>query len=408
MKIWIVNQYAALPSTGPGMRHYHLARGLAALGHDVSLIAARWSHLTTDEAAADAAHRVQHVEGFRFVSLDLLRYRHAHDKRRVLNWFLFALKLLSVGRSLGERPDAIIYSSPAPVGYLSAEYLARRYRAKLIFEVRDIWPMTLTQIGGFRERHPLIRLFQRIEDRAYRNADRVISNLPGALEHMKTRGLPAGRFIWIPNGVSLSPNDTTDLAPNSLLTRIPDGKFVIGYSGTFGSVNNIDTLLGAARLLRDNPEIIFALLGDGKDRPALEEKARREGLQNVIFLGRVLKAQVPSVIQRFDACWVGWRVNPLYDFGIASNKMFDYLSLSRPVLHSYSGRFDPVTNHDAGITVPAEDIEELARAITNLLALPAERRTEMGQNGRRAVIEHHDYAKLVKKLESVLIEMQAD
>ncbi|KZX91537.1 glycosyltransferase WbuB [Erythrobacter sp. HI0019] len=408
MKIWIIVQYAALPTTGIGTRHRHLARELAALGHDVSIVSARWSHLTRDTAAADAAPRVEEFEGFRFVNLNLLRYRHAHDKKRVLNWFLFAFKVLKTRRLLDEIPDVIIYSSPSLVGFLSAEWLARLYRARLIFEVRDIWPLTLKQIGGFSSRHPAIRLLQWIEDRAYSKSERVISNLRGAVDHMVTRGLDRDRFIWIPNGVSFNTTDGVESAPDPVLAQIPEGKFVVGYAGTLGSANSIDTLLGAARILRDRSEIVFALLGDGKDRTALEGKVQLEGLTNVIFLGPVPKAQVAKIIERFDACWIGWKAIPLYDYGIAANKLFDYFSSSRPVLHSYSGKHDPVSTYDAGITVPALDSDALARAITDLIACPAERRHEMGQNGRRAVFEDYDYSKLAKKLEGVLISMRKD
>ena len=127
MKIWMICQCASLPSSGIGMRHRHLGRELAARGHHVSIIAARWPHLTRHEAAADAAPQVEHFKGFRFVSLDLLHYRHAHDKWRALNWFLFAFIALGTRKLQREKPDVVIYSSPALVGYLAAERLARLY-----------------------------------------------------------------------------------------------------------------------------------------------------------------------------------------------------------------------------------------------------------------------------------------
>lgn len=406
MKIWIINQYATLPATGIGTRHRHLARELAARGHEVTVIAARWSHLTRDVAAADAAPQIDHFEGFRFVSLDLLRYRHAHDKRRVLNWFYFAFKLLGLRRLLGEKPDVVLYSSPALVGFLAAERLARRNKARLVFEVRDIWPMTLTQIGGFSDRHPVIRLFQWIEDRAYRKADLVISNLRGAVDHMVTRGLPENRFAWIANGISLAEIHDDGDAPGSVTARIPDGKFVIGYTGTLGNANSIETLIDAANRLRDEPDIVFALLGAGKDRESLEDRVKREGLDNVIFLGSVPKAQVQSVIARFDACWIGFKASPLYAYGVAANKLFDYLYAARPILHSFSGKHDPVAEYDAGLTVPAEDPQALADAILQLKTLPAARLQEMGKNGRAAVIAHHDYAKLAQRLERCITDLR--
>ena len=405
MKIWIINQYAMLPSTGNGTRHRHLAREFAARGHEVSIIAARWSHLTRDVSAADAAPQIDYFEGFRFVSVDLLRYRHAHDKRRVLNWFYFAFKLFSLRRLLGEKPDIVIYSSPALIGFVAAERIARKYGARLVFEVRDIWPLTLVQIGGFSERHPLIRLLQWIEDRAYRKADLVISNLRGAICHMAGRGLTESRFAWVANGISLAePHDEMDM-PGSVVINIPSGKFVVGYTGTLGKANAVETLINAADRLRDETDIVFVLLGAGKDREELEALAKSQNLDNVIFLGSVPKAQVQSIIARFDACWIGWRKSPLYTYGIAANKIFDYLYAARPILHSYSGKHDPIAEYGAGLTVPAEDSQALASAILRLKACPVERRQDMGDNGRAAVIKNHDYAKLAQYLESRIIDL---
>ena len=93
MKIWLVNQYASLPRDGIGGRHRHIARELAALGHEVSVVAARWTHLTRDKEAALAAPALEWFEGFKFLRIDLPMYQHAHDPRRILNWALFALKL---------------------------------------------------------------------------------------------------------------------------------------------------------------------------------------------------------------------------------------------------------------------------------------------------------------------------
>ncbi len=402
MKIWIINQYASLPTSGIGGRHRHLARELAARGHDVSIIAARRSHLTRDVDAADAAAQVEHFEGFRFVRLDLLRYQHGHDKKRFFNWFLFAIKLLTVRRLLRHNPDVVIYSSPSLVGYLAAERIARRYQARLIFEVRDIWPLTLVEIGGFSDRHPVIRLFQWIEGRAYRHADLVISNLRGAVDHMRMRGLPDGHFAWIANGISLTDIAEKEPAPKALLAKIPTGKFTVGYAGTMGSANSIDTLIEAAHLLRNNPEIVFVLLGDGKDRHALEERVRREGLERVLFLGAVSKVHVLDVIARFDACWIGTRASPLYNYGIAANKIFDSLLAGRPILFSFNGKYDPVADYEAGITVPAEDAVSLVNAILVIRSLPHEKRRQMGENGRRGVLAHHEYGRLAERLEALI------
>ena len=402
MKIWIINQYASLPSTGIGGRHRHLARELAARGHDVTLVAARWNHLTRDEAAAMAAPEVEMFEGFRYVSINVPRYAHAHDKRRFINWVVFAMRMFRLKRLLKQTPDVILYSSVSLFGYLSAERMARRMGARLVFEVRDIWPLTLIQVGGMSPRHPVIRLMQWIEDRAYRTADHVISNLPGAIDHMQTRGLPKDRFTWVPNGVSLTEMSVQSAPQKAVLEDIPIDRFVIGYAGSLGTANAMLCILGIAEKMKHIPDIVFVLVGAGRQKADMQAQANERNLNNLLFLDPVPKDQVQNVLARFDVCFISWAHSPLYNFGIAANKLFDYFYAGRPILQMFSGQYDPVSEHGAGITVEAEDEDAAVNAALQLWKMSPEGRNRMGENGRRAVLEHHEYGHLAAKLEAVL------
>jgi len=162
--VWLINEYASTPETGTSTRHVDLAYELSRRGYDVYVIAARWHHKLFDEAAADAAPFVEERDGYRYVRLTMPRYGSGHDPRRAANWLRFGWKLASLDRRLGVGPDVVLYSSPGLVAYLGAERLARRVGARLVFEVRDIWPMTLVEVGGKSARHPAIRFMQWVED----------------------------------------------------------------------------------------------------------------------------------------------------------------------------------------------------------------------------------------------------
>lgn len=397
--IWIINQYASIPPTGTGGRHRHLARELAARGHRVRLIAASWTHGLRDQDQPTTHAKIEEFEGFTFVRLPVPRYRDAHDPRRVVNWFLFTARLAGLRRLLPQdRPDAILVSSPSPVAFLGAEWLARRLGARLVFEVRDIWPLTLIELGGHTPRHPLIRLLRRIERRAYRNADLVISNLPGALDHMRADGVTADRFRWIPNGISAA--ETTGVTGDP--PQLPKPRFLIGYAGTHGHANALDTLLDAATQLSGDPEIGFVLIGQGKDKPALQATAQARGLTNVTFLDPVPRAALGAYLHVCDAFYLGWRRAGIYRFGIAANKLYDYLHAGRPIVHAYDGAHDPVAAHGAGVTCRAEDPVALADAIRRLAAAPDESRAAMGRAGRNAAVDH-DYARIALSLEAALV-----
>lgn len=400
--IWLINQYATTAQTGIGGRHLYLARELANRGHRVYLIAARWHHLLRDADGSEAAPVIEEIDGFNFVRIPTPRYRHAHDKKRTLNWLLFTWRLSQLHRVIPSRPDAILYSSPAPFGFLGAERLARRFGARLVFEVRDIWPLTLVELGGHSARHPLIRMMQWVEDRAYRKADRVVSNLPGAVEHMVARGMERGKFSWIPNGFSKSDAVAPTDLPECSKDQPPRDRFVVGYAGTLGLANALDNLLAAAERLRDRTDIAFVLVGNGREKDRLHAATRARGLENVHFIEAVPKGMVQAMLESFDVCYIGWLNLPLYRYGISANKIFDYLYSGRPIVHAFSGAYDPVEVYGAGVTVPAEDPSALAEAILKLRDLPPEQRRRMGENGRREALEHHEYGMLTNSLENVL------
>jgi len=403
--IWMINQYASTPSTGYAGRHYYLARELVAQGHCVYVVAASFTHLLRKPVQVDRDITIETIDGVRMVWIRMPSYQHAHSKKRILNWFRFSWKLRRLVDVIPNRPDAILYSSPALIGFLGAQWLARRFDVPLIFEVRDIWPLTLVQIGGYSDRHPFIRFLQWVEDKAYRESDRVISNLKNAVEHMQSRGMDPAKFAWVPNGFSMAEVSQPEPLDPETSAQLPDGKFIVGYTGTLGVANALDTLLDAAELLKDDPEIVFVLVGGGKEKPVLQRQAREKGLKNVVFIDPIPKAQIQTMLQRFDVCFIGLAKEPLFQFGVSPNKLFDYLFSGRPVIYSIdSGAYRPVDDANCGVTVPAEDPAAIAQAVMELKSLPEAERKAMGARGHAYALEKHEYGVLATKLMSVVNE----
>src|SRR3546814_13988840 len=129
------------------------------------MVGASYTHLLRQPPTTNQAYLLERREGINIVWVKTPWYKQAHSKRRIWNWCLFAFRLLGLGRVIPEKPDVILYSSPSLIGYLGAEKLARRLGAKLAFEARDIWPLTLCDVGGYSASHPFIRFLQRSEER---------------------------------------------------------------------------------------------------------------------------------------------------------------------------------------------------------------------------------------------------
>jgi glycosyltransferase involved in cell wall biosynthesis len=396
---WLVNQYAGSPEHGMEYRHYYLGRELVAQGHTVVLVSGSYSHLFRRQPAASGTFTLEELDGLSYCWVAVPPYRRAVSAGRVLNMIVFAVQLLRLPSDLLPRPDAILVSSPSLFPIVVAARWARRWRSRLVFEVRDIWPLTLRELGGFARLHPLVLLMQWFEDYAYRVADRVVSVLPGADRHMVSRGMDAGKFAYVPNGVTVNGARPTGHAPAAVVDAIRPGAFTVGYVGTLGTANALETLIDAARLLDpDEVRIVIAGLGPEGDRLM----ARAADVPNVTFVGSIPKTEVATAIQLFDATYIGLPRSPLWRFGVSPNKLYDYMAAGRPILFAADVGNRPIDEADCGRTVPPEDPAALADAIRSLAACPPAERTRLGANARAHVRAHHDYAVLAEELAAIL------
>lgn len=400
--VWIINQYASTPQYGLGGRHFYLAQELAKLGHRVYVIAAAPHHLLQKKPVFDGDSSIEAVAGFSFVWLKMPPYAQAHSKQRVLNWFLFAWRLRRLAKIIPHQPDAVLCSSPSLIAFLGAQRLAKKYQARLVFEVRDIWPQTLIELGGHSPNHPLIRLMQWVENKAYRDADRVVSNLKNSVKHMVAHGLRHDKFAWVPNGFSQDEVRSPEPLPANIAAQLPQEKFIVGYTGTLGLANSLDTLILAAEILQAQTDIVFVIVGKGREKEPLAAMVKGRGLKNFVFIDAIPKTQIQSMLARFDACFIGWLKDDLYQFGIGANKIPEYLYSGKPVIHAYSGACDPIREHQSGLSCPAQDPKALAAAILDLYRMPAPEREKMGHNGHQAALAQYEYGMLAQQLAAVL------
>lgn len=402
-RIWIINQYAATPETGQGGRHYYFSKILAKLGYDVYLIVASYTHFTPEAIEFNGDFKVKDIDkNLHFVWVNVATYNDAHSKQRLINWFTFGWKLTKLDKTL-PKPDIILYSSPSLVGYLGAERVAKKLKVPLAFEVRDIWPLTLCEIGGYSKRHPFIKLLEQIEKRAYKNSEFIISNLKNSYQHMQSLGMDPKKFTWIPNGFMKDIVENSEPLEQKTIDQLPKDKFIVGYAGTFGVANSLDTFINAAAKLKSHTDIAFVLVGKGKLKNELIQQAQDLKLDNVYFVDAIPKIQVQTILQKFDVCYIGLTKDPLFRFGVSPNKLFDYLYSGRPIIYAIdSGQYTPVTDARAGIQVPPENEEGIVNAVLELYHASPEEREKMGGNGHIEALKSYEFESLTNKLTSVL------
>lgn len=388
-------------------RPYWLAREWIKCGHNVTIIAASFSHLRRINKDIVQTFQEDVIDGINYVWIKTPTYER-NNMHRVINMLTFVSTLIKYRKHFMTRynPDCVISSSTYPLDIIPAFMIARLSNARLILEVHDLWPLTPVEIGGMSRWHPFIIIMQLAENFAYRHADRVVSLLPYAKDYMVEHGMAPNKFAYIPNGVVIEEWDAIydDLPTEHLeiLLKIKEqGKYIVGYAGAHGAANALHTLIGAAEKLRDQP-VEFILVGNGPEKSNIARAKAEKGLHNVHLLGNVSRESIGTLLGYFDICYLGLRGSPLFRYGVSPNKLMDYMMAAKPIIFSITAANDPVREAKCGISVPAENPKEIANAIIRLINLSEEERKLMGEKGREYVRTHHSYEILSKKFLEIL------
>ena len=394
--ITIINQYIGAPSVGMEYRHYYLAKNLQKLGYKVTLVSGSYSHLFSTPPKVKKSFEKEAIDGIEYIWVKVPAYRSSKSLGRIWNMLYFAWKLRFLKKI---PPSHIIVSSPSlfPVKY--GKKLAKRFGTKFLFEVRDIWPLTLTELSNISANNPLIKFMEYYEKYAYKNADRVISLLPKAEEYFLSKGMEHGKFVYLPNGIEIAEEDNQQYSVE-VAQKIPQNKFIIGYTGTVGVANALESFCEAAKMLEDNKEILFVIVGEGQEKENLI--AQFGELENLLFIDAIPKKQVQSMLSLFDVCYIGWNDETLYKYGISANKIFDYMYSRKPILHAYSGAGDIVQTAKCGLSVKARDVSSITGAVEKFFNMSEKIRKDMGENGYNYVINHFAYEKLAEKFQKLL------
>ncbi len=417
MNILLLNHYAGGPPWGMEFRPFYLAREWARMGHSVLLAAADRSHVRAQSPSPPMPGvRVwqELLQGLTYRWYRTPDYR-GNGVGRVRNIARFLAAVWADARDLAHtfKPHVVIASSTYPMDIWVARRIARLAGAQLVYEVHDVWPLSPMELGGMSRWHPFIMLCQWAEDTAYRDADRVISMLPKVHAHMASRGLDLQRLHIVPNGISLdewqvaegavaaaAASATVAAVPEALRTTLAQarqaGHAVVGYAGSMGLPNALDTWLDAAAMLRQEG-YCFIAVGDGHERQHLLKRVADEGLHHVHLLPPIPKAARPAFLRALDVAYIGWQPLSIYRFGIAPNKLMDYMMAGCSVLHAVQAGNDPVAEAGCGLTVPPNNPAAVAQGLRQLMALSAEQRHAMGERGRQHVLQHHTYPVLARR-----------
>ena len=402
--IFYISKYFATPQNSGSARDYWITKNLSEQhGHDVSVLTSSFGHF--DKLDQTESFKEYTSETFEVRPLKSLKYPNARSLKRVLSWLFFELSVVKDCLSNKKRPDLIIASSPSIFTLVTGYLLSLMYKCKFIVEVRDIWPLTIVDYGLLSDKNLVVKALSIIESFSYRKADAIIGTMPNLISHVQQVSKRFEGIYCVPQGCSQDLIRITGQLRDSYSPELNhlEKKFVVGYSGSLGGSNSLDTLFMAAEILRNRKDIHFTIVGDGKLRVSLME--RYAMLDNISFIPRMAQEDLHGLLPKFDLLYFGCNEGQIWEYGQSLNKLIDYMLASRPILGSFSGFPSMINEAECGIYVPSLDASALANAIEDFSSLSEETLREMGAKGRDWVIKNRNFDTLARHYNEVIINL---
>jgi len=392
--IWIINQTAGKIDSGWGERHYYLSNYWVKNGYNVNIISGSHNHLFTNQPKIEKRKWFTYEEVDKQIKFCWVKtpFYNGGFKKFYSN-FIYTLKLFFLSIKKLGKPDVIIVSSMPIFPILNGLFFKRKFKnARLIIEIRDLWPLTPIHLKGYSKNHPFIKVLRWFEKIAYVKSDKIVSLLPNASKYITKISKDKSKFNYIPNGINESLVGNEAL-PQNIINLIPKDKFIVGYAGTIGFANAMEHLIEASLNIKEN-NIHFVIVGDGSLKKSYQNRVKNS--KNITFINKIKKTQVQNILKHFDVCYLGRYKSPLYSHGVSYNKYFDYMLAKKPILESSELIRDQVELSGCGIIVPPENKESIISGILKLYKMDKFELETLGNRGYAFVKKYHDYDYLSK------------
>jgi len=352
----------------PASRTYEHAREWVKLGHDVTVItcAPNFPEGVLFDGYKNKWYQREVMEGIDVVRVKTYITANEGFVKRILDYISFGV-MGGIAGLFQTRPDVIVSTSPQFFCACGAWVLSVVRWKPWVFELRDIWPASITAVGAM-EKSTIIRVLEKLEMFLYRRADRIVAVTNSFKTELIERGIDGDKIDVVINGVDLSKYSPVDTKDPALADQYGlAGKFVVGYIGTHGMAHALDKVLDAAALLQDNDDVRFLFAGGGAERASLERLAAERGLSNVVMMPRQPKEAMPAVWSLCDISLISLRDTPLFTKVIPS-KIFESMGMGLPmVIACPAGEAtDIIAGTSSGVVVQPENPEALADCIAGL------------------------------------------
>ena len=390
MKLLILTQYFPPEVGAPQNRLFELAVRLHRLGVDITVLTAmpNYPQMEIYKGYEEKKYIYEEIEGLKIHRASIYVSKNKSIIPRLRNYFSFVISSARIGKSkLGNFDFLFCESPPLFLGY-SAMRLAQQKKAKLIFNVSDLWPESAEKLGVVTNKL-MLKLAYDLEAKLYKRSVLVTGQTQGICESIGNR-FPSVKTYWLPNGVDLGYYDpqkieTTDWRKKN---NFSDLDFILVYAGIIGIAQGLEVILKAAKSLIDKPDLKFVFIGSGPEKDKLIQMKNELKLTNVFFLEAISKKEMPAILKTVNASIIPLRKLDLF-LGAIPSKIFECLAMEVPILLGVNGEARGlfIDKGNAGLYFEPENPDELALAI-NVLIQDKSRAIQLGKNGRHFVNEH--------------------
>lgn len=417
LNIWTIYQYASTPKIPGSERTYQFAKAFVNTGHDVTLWTSSFSHWGKMETIRNkrCTYDIEVEKGINLISLKTRPLYYSNDYKRFLNMLYFAYALYRTSITINPKPDVIIASYPSPFAALVAYLLSKKFKAKFILEIRDLWPQNWIQRRAFSRYHPFIFLLSILEMYLYTRTRYFVSVLPYFNDYLDKIKIKPEKVSWIPNGINIDEfksardQNFSNGHVNRIITALIESQkrenLNVIYVGGIGVGNRVDYIVKAAHLIKSKgiEDISFFIIGEGHSKKVIEKYIVDNFLDNVNIFSAIPRNAVPAVLYRSDIGILCLNDNPIYKYGVNLHKIYDYMATGLPIVFSGKVRNDLVKLSKAGISVPPDNPEEVARALVRIRNMPKGKRVALGQMGLEYLYANFDISnQLLKKYMEII------
>ena len=389
-------------TNAPASRTYEHAKRWVRAGHRVTVLTS-FPNFPDGKIFPSYKNRLRQremIDGIEVIRIWTYITANEGSIKRALDQLSFGIGLIFAGL-FAPRPHVVVGTSPQFFTVVGGFVLSRLISRPFVFELRDLWPDSITAVGAMRESF-VIRRLRQLEYYLYHHSNRIVSVTHSFKNVLVGKGVPAGKIEVIPNGVDLETYHPGDKPINLVAKWKVEGKFVAAYVGTIGMAHGLGTVLKAAEKLKARTDIAFLLVGTGAEQAALTQRCKDTGLENVIFVGSVSKVEVLEYWKLCDVALVLLRDSPLFAYVIPS-KMFEAMGMERPIILGVRGESRSILEAaQAGISITPEDSGELVDAVVKLADNPA-LCMQLGKAGREFASREFNRDCLARQMLAVLV-----